>query len=62
MSTKKLGETSSIAHNAMFILALVAHKHLMPDTMALAEALARGILHQQRPDGSFHIYFSNNEN
>lgn len=53
----RLEEPSSIAHSAFMILALL---HAPPPrrTRQIA-ALAEGILRQQRPDGSYKVYFHN---
>lgn len=58
-----LKEPSSIAHNAMMILALCAlPEHLVDDkkaTIAQIEKLAEGICRQQNPQtGKFRIYFA----
>ncbi|SES67994.1 hypothetical protein SAMN05216412_101212 [Nitrosospira multiformis] len=51
----RLEEPSSIAHSAFMILALL--HALSPRRMEEITALAEGILHQQRPDGSYKVYF-----
>jgi hypothetical protein len=51
----RLGEPSGIAHSAFLLLGLLASA-LSGREEAVA-ALAEGILRQQRPDGSFRIYF-----
>ncbi|MDE2367119.1 MAG: hypothetical protein KGM95_09325, partial [Betaproteobacteria bacterium] len=51
----RLEEPSSIAHSAFMILALL---HAPPPRRASQiTALAEGILRQQRPDGSYKVYF-----
>jgi hypothetical protein len=52
---KLLEEPSSIAHSAFMLLSLI-HSHLS-DRKQKALLLADGILVQQRPDGSYKIYF-----
>jgi hypothetical protein len=66
LDSRRLGESSNIAHSAFMLLALLhapppyAHQPSLlserdrPRTIA---GLAEGILRQQRPDGSYHIYF-----
>ncbi|SEO80952.1 hypothetical protein [Nitrosovibrio sp. Nv6] len=55
LDPRRLEEPSSIAHSAFMILALL---HASPPrrTRQIA-ALAEGILQQQRPDGSYKVYF-----
>lgn len=55
LDPKLLDEPSGIAHNAFMTLSLL-HSRL-PDKEEKALLLADGILAQQRPDGSFKIYF-----
>ena len=51
----RLGEPSSIAHSAFMILALL---HAPPPRKDKEiAALAEGIVRQQRPDGSYAVYF-----
>lgn len=50
-----LGEPSSIAHSAFLLLALL--RAPVPRRAEPIAALAEGILHQQRRDGSYKIYF-----
>ena len=51
----RLGEPSSIAHSAFMILALL---HAPPPRKDREiAALAEGIVRQQRPDGSYKVYF-----
>jgi hypothetical protein len=54
----RLEEPSSIAHSAFMILALLHAPHPSPPgrTRQIA-ALAHGILRQQRPNGSYKVYF-----
>lgn len=55
LDPERLEEPSSIAHSAFMILAML---HAPPPRMTQQiAALAEGILHQQRPDGSYKIYF-----
>jgi hypothetical protein len=49
------GESSSIAHSAFLSLAL-AYSDL-PDKVQRVTPLAKGIVHQQRKDGSYRIFF-----
>ena len=51
----RLEEPSSIAHSAFMILALL--HALSPCRTEEITALAGGILHQQKPDGSYKVYF-----
>ncbi|HEY8458977.1 MAG TPA: hypothetical protein VIM99_01280 [Blastocatellia bacterium] len=51
----RLAEPSSIAHSAFMILALTGAPG--PRKIQRITALAEGILRQQRPDGSYKIYF-----
>ncbi|HEU4854999.1 MAG TPA: hypothetical protein VFS89_06885, partial [Nitrosospira sp.] len=55
LDPRRLEEPSSIAHSAFMILALL---HASPPrrTRQIA-ALAEGILQQQRPNGSYKVYF-----
>ena len=55
LDPKMLEEPSSIAHSAFMLLSLI-HSHLS-DRKEKAQLLADGILVQQRPDGSYKIYF-----
>ncbi len=55
LDPRRLGEPSSIAHSAFLILALL-HAPSQQEEEKIA-ALAEGILRQQRPDGSYQIYF-----
>ncbi|HET9982648.1 MAG TPA: hypothetical protein VFQ38_03640 [Longimicrobiales bacterium] len=55
LDPERLEEPSSIAHSAFMILALL-HAPSRRWTRRVA-ALASGILHQQRPDGSYKVYF-----
>ncbi|GAB4822178.1 hypothetical protein N2152v2_009224 [Parachlorella kessleri] len=59
----KINEPSSIAHNSMFILALASlQNHPRPEeSRQLMTQLADGILHQQRPDGTYKIYFQSGD-
>ena len=50
-----LGEPSSIAHSAFMILALLAGSS--PRSDKDIAALAEGIVRQQRPDGSYKVFF-----
>jgi hypothetical protein len=54
----RLEEPSSIAHSAFMILALL-HAPPSKETQKTGQisALAEGILRQQRPDGSYKVYF-----
>jgi hypothetical protein len=55
LDPRRLEEPSSIAHSAFMILALLrAPPPRRADQIA---ALAAGILRQQRPDGSYKVYF-----
>jgi hypothetical protein len=51
----RLAEPSSIAHSAFMILALTGAQP--PRETRQITALADGILRQQRPDGSYKVYF-----
>ncbi len=51
----RLAEPSSIAHSAFMILALTGAQP--PRETRRITALADGILRQQRPDGSYKVYF-----
>jgi hypothetical protein len=51
----RLAEPSSIAHSAFMILALTGAPP--PGKTRQITALADGILRQQRPDGSYNVYF-----
>ena len=51
----RLGEPSSIAHSAFLMLALMLTP--LPQMPRPIAALAEGILRQQRPDGSYRVYF-----
>lgn len=51
----RLGEPGGIAHSAFMILALLNSDY--PGREAKAAALAEGIVHQQRSNGSYKIYF-----
>jgi hypothetical protein len=55
LDPRHLGEPSSIAHSAFMALALL-HAPPPRDCRRIA-ALAEGILWQQRPDGSYRVYF-----
>ncbi|MHA3771649.1 hypothetical protein ACXR0O_08940 [Verrucomicrobiota bacterium sgz303538] len=55
LDSRRLGEPSSIAHSAFMIPALL-HAPPPHKTQQIA-ALVEGILHQQRPDGSYKVYF-----
>jgi hypothetical protein len=55
LDPERLEESSSIAHSAFMILAML---HAPPPRMTQEiAALAEGILRQQRPDGSYKVYF-----
>lgn len=55
LSSRKLGEPSSIAHSAFMLLVLV---HAPPPSQRLnIGSLAEGILRQQRPNGSYKVCF-----
>jgi len=58
--SSRSGEPSSIAHSAFMMLALLNSPP--PRRLQLIAALADGILQQQRPDGSYKIYFDNPSN
>jgi hypothetical protein len=49
------GESASIAHSAFLSLALACSD--LPDKLQRLTPLADGILHQQREDGSYQIFF-----
>ena len=49
------GQCSSIAHSAFLILALACSD--LPDKVQRLTLLADGILRQQRPDGSYKVFF-----
>lgn len=52
----RLGEPASIAHSAFLLLAFL---HAPPPRPCREVAgLAEGLLHQQRPDGSYRVYFA----
>ncbi len=53
--TTQLREPVSIAHNAFAILALIQVQ--LPDRDRTIRALADAIVHQQRADGSYCVYF-----
>jgi hypothetical protein len=55
LDPSRLGEPSSIAHSAFMILVLLYSP--LPLALQQISGLADGILHQQRPDGSYKIYF-----
>jgi hypothetical protein len=55
LDQRRLEEPSSIAHSAFMVLALLRAPPPRP-THQIA-ALAAGILRQQRPDGSYKVYF-----
>lgn len=54
LDPKRVGEPSSIAHSAFMLLALL---HGPARDAQQIGALADGILQQQRPDGSYQVYF-----
>jgi hypothetical protein len=55
LDPRRLGEPSSIAHSAFMILALL---YAPPPVKAKEiRAVAGGIVRQQRPDGSYKVYF-----
>ena len=56
LDSARLGESSSIAHSAFMILALL-HAPSPPQKKKIA-GLAEGILRQQRPDGSYKVCFA----
>jgi hypothetical protein len=51
----RLGEPAGIAHSALLLRALSDWD--VPEREGLVRALAEGILHQQRRDGSYRIFF-----
>jgi len=51
----RMAEPSSIAHSAFMVLALTGAP--VPRKIRRITALADGILQQQRPDGSYKVYF-----
>lgn len=53
--SRRLGEPASIAHSAFMLLALA--DSTVAGKEGTVSALAEGLLHQQRPDGSFRVYF-----
>jgi hypothetical protein len=55
LDSSRLNEPSSVAHSAFMILALLYSP--LPFELQQISGLADGILHQQRPDGSYKIYF-----
>jgi hypothetical protein len=55
LDSDRLDEPSSIAHSAFMILALLHEPG--PRRSETIAALAEGILRQQRPDGSYKVYF-----
>ena len=55
LDSGRLEEHSSIAHSAFMILALLHAPSL--HRIQQISALAQGILRQQRPDGSYKVYF-----
>lgn len=55
LDARRLGEPSSIAHSAFMILALL--RGPPPRRVHEIAALAQGILRQQRPDGSYKVFF-----
>jgi len=55
LEPRRLEEPSSIAHSAFMILALL--RAPPPRRAHQIAALAAGILRQQRPDGSYKVYF-----
>jgi len=58
MDERKLGETLSIAHSAMMALCLIDSPS--PNRYVTGiRGLCDGIIHQQRGNGSFKIYFGN---
>jgi len=57
LDSERLGESSSIAHSAFMILALLHAPR--PRRTRQIKSLAEGILQQQRTDGSYKVYFEN---
>jgi len=59
LDSQMLREPSSIAHNAMFLLALLNNEHYPDESRKeeLLRELAYGIVHQQQKTGRFKIYF-----
>lgn len=55
LDTIRLGEPSSIAHSAFMALALLHGTE--PRDLQRVARLANGIVHQQRADGSYKVYF-----
>jgi hypothetical protein len=59
MNGKRLQEPASIAHSAFMILCLAYYKgKAIEDRLQIIKRFADGIVHQQRSDGSFKIYFA----
>jgi hypothetical protein len=66
LDSRRLGESSNIAHSAFMLLALLHAPRQRPrhpsvpaedERLRTIAGLAEGILRQQRPDGSYRIYF-----
>jgi hypothetical protein len=55
LDPERLGEPSGIAHSAFLMLALLESE--AAEREAVVVGLATGILHQQREDGSYRIFF-----
>ncbi|HEY7193649.1 MAG TPA: hypothetical protein VH439_07905 [Gemmatimonadales bacterium] len=55
LDPQRLGEPSGIAHSAFMVLALLSSS--LPEREVKITGLADGIVRQQRPDGSYRIYF-----
>jgi hypothetical protein len=55
LDPRRLEEPSSIAHSSFMILALLYAP--LPSERSLIAGLVEGILRQQRPDGSYKVYF-----
>jgi hypothetical protein len=56
LDARRLGEPVSIAHSAFMILALLHAPE--PYRNGQIAALAEGIFRQQRPDGSYRVFFA----
>jgi hypothetical protein len=59
LDSARLRESSGIAHSAFMLLAILdaAPAVDVPRRESTIAGLAEGLLHQQRPDGSYRIYF-----
>lgn len=59
LNAKRLQQQATIAHSAFMILCLATYRgNALEDRLATIKRLADGIVHQQRSDGSYKIFFA----